>query len=104
MSGPAVLAPGARAEFLRALRRIDGENPAAARRLLEAVDTAARRIGERPLLGRVELSIAPPRFRFWSLPAFSMLLAYDTQPDPVQILRVVHTAQDLPNLLKELGS
>ena len=102
MSGPASFAPKARAEFLQHLRRIDDESPVAARRLQEAVDMAARRIGERPLLGRVELSLARPRFRFWSLPAYSLVLAYDAEWDPVQILRVVHTAQDLPKLLQEL--
>lgn len=104
MSGPALLAPKARAEFLDALRRIGRENPAAAQRLRDAVDTAARRLGAWPQLGRTELSLARPQFRFWSLPAFSMLLVYDTQADPILILRMLHTAQDLPKLLKDLGS
>ena len=104
MNGPAVLAPQAEAEFLDLLRRIDGENPAAARRLRDMVEAASRRIGERPLLGRMEPALARPRYRFWSLPTFSLLVAYDAEAEPVQILRIVHTARNLPNVLRHLGS
>ena len=68
------------------------------------MDDAARRLGARPFLGRVEPHLASPRYRFWSLPAFSLLIAYDPEDDPVQVLRIVHTAQDLPRALKELRS
>ena len=55
-------------------------------------------------MGRVEPFLACPPYRFWSLPVFSLLIAYDPEEDPVQILRIVHTAQDLPNVLKDLRS
>ena len=78
--------------------------PRAACRLRDLVDAAAERIGARPLLGRVEPALARPQYRFWSLPAFSMLLVYDATTDPVQNLRIVHTARDLPKVLRHLGS
>ena len=66
--------------------------------------TTAERIGQRPLLGRVDPRLAAPRFRFWSLSAFSLLIVYNATTDPVRIVRIVHTAQDLPKALKELRS
>ena len=68
------------------------------------VVTIARRIGQRPLLGRIEPRLAQPRFRVWSLPSFSLLVVYNATTDPVRIVRIVHTAQDLPKVLKDLRS
>ncbi|MBV8912144.1 MAG: type II toxin-antitoxin system RelE/ParE family toxin [Acetobacteraceae bacterium] len=104
MSGPAVLAPRAEQELYEALRYVGRENPAAARRLRDQVEAASKRIGARPLIGRLEPSLARPQYRFWSLTAFSLLLVYDAEADPVEILRIVHTARDLPKALKHLSS
>jgi plasmid stabilization system protein ParE len=104
MSGPAVLAPRARQELRAAVRWIGTDNLTAARSLGAAVDKAARLIGTRPQAGRTRLELAPDRYRFWSLPAFSILLVYDTETDPIEILRIVHTARDLPKALADLRS
>ena len=45
---------------------------------------------------------APPPYRFWSLTRFGYVLVYDPQPDPVAILRFVHTKRDLPRVLADL--
>ena len=102
MTDRAVLAPQAEAEFREILARIHAEYPAAARRLRQHVDDATRRLGARPFLGRVEPKLARPRFRFWSLRAFSLLLVYNATTDPVRIVRIVHTARDFPTVLKDL--
>ena len=102
MTERAVLAPEAEAELRKIVTRIHDQHPEAARRLRQLVDVAARRIGARPLLGRVDPRLAAPRFRFWSLSAFSLLIVYNGTTDPVRIVRIVHTAQDLPKALKEL--
>ena len=104
MTARAVLTPLAETELREAVRRIALDNPQAAQRLRGLVDAAAVRIGERPLLGRIEPALARPRYRFWSLPAFSLLLVYNAEVDPVRIIRIVHTARDLPKVLKHLGS
>ena len=102
MSGPAVLGPIARQELRRLLDRFD--DPVPAQRLRDLVLATARRIGERPLLGRVEPRLARPQFRFWSLPAYSLLVVYNAEADPVRVVRIVHTAQDLPRALRDLRS
>jgi len=86
-----------------AVRRIASENSDAARRLRNAVAAAAELIGTRPLMGRVRIDLAPDRYRFWSLTAFSLLVVYDATTNLVEILRIVHTARDLPPLLADLS-
>ena len=101
MSRPAVLAPEARQDLRRILDRFD--DPVPARRLRDlVVVTTARRIGQRPLLGRVEPRLVQSRFRVWSVPSFSLLVVYNATTDPVRIVRIVHTAQDLPKVLESL--
>jgi toxin ParE1/3/4 len=80
------------------------EHAAAAQRLRDAVALAARRIGERPLLGRHEPSLADARYRFWSVAGFPYLIVYRPDLSPPSIVRFVHTARDLPKALADLGS
>jgi toxin ParE1/3/4 len=82
----------------------DMEHAAAAQRLRDAVALAARRIGERPLLGRHEPSLADARYRFWSVAGFPYLIVYRPDLSPPSIVRFVHTARDLPKALADLGS
>jgi toxin ParE1/3/4 len=74
----------------------------AARALSDAVLEAARRLGASPALGSWRAYL-PPRYRVWSLTRFGYVIVYDATTDPVQILRIVHAARDLPRLLAHLG-
>lgn len=73
----------------------------AARGLNDAVELAARRLGANPRLGSVRPYV-PERFRAWPLTRYGYLLVYDAGTDPVQILRIVHMARDLPRVLADL--
>jgi hypothetical protein len=53
-----------------------------ARELRVAIDVAVRRLGERPMLGRVQL-----------------VLVYDPTTVPARVLRMLHIARDLPAAL-----
>jgi toxin ParE1/3/4 len=102
MSRPAVLAPAARLEFQQAARWLARRNPDAARNLRQAVAEAARLLGDRPFAGRHQPELVGPHYRLWSLSSFSYVLVYDPRPVPPQILRLLHTARDLPPLLADL--
>ena len=101
MSRPAILVPRARAELREALRTIGRGNMSAARAMNDAVELAARRLGENPALGHVR-PFVPAHYRFCSLTRFAYLLVYDSTTDPVRIVRLAHTARDLPRLLADL--
>ena len=95
--------PRAERDLQAAARWIAGDNPASAEALLRAVLTAARRLRERPGLGRIREDLASRRYRFWSLTGFRYVIVYDTEADPPHVVRVVHTAQDLPRVLRDIG-
>jgi plasmid stabilization system protein ParE len=96
--------PRALRELRAASVYIARDNRPAAEALLVAALKAAQMLADRPQMGHVRPAFAPTRYRFWSLTAFAYLLVYDTETTPIQILRVVHTARDLPKALADLGS
>ena len=94
--------PRALRELRAAAVYIARDNPSAAEALLDAALRAARTLADHPEMGRLRPALAPARYRFWSLTAFSHVLVYDTATTPIQVLRVVHTARDLPAVLADL--
>jgi len=94
--------PRALRELRAAAVYIARDNPLAAQALLDAALRAARTLADHPEMGRLRPALTPPRYRFWSLTAFSYVLVYDPARTPIQVLRVVHTARDLPTALADL--
>ena len=97
----AVLAPAARRDLLVAARWIAGDNPRAALALKSAVVRAARRIGKHPAIGVARPDLADPPVRFLTLTGFPYVMVYDVDQRPPLVLRVLHAARDLPELLRE---
>lgn len=75
---------------------------AVAERLLTAVLEAAKRLVQRPLLGRVRLELLPDSFRFWSIPRQNLLLVYRVDGSRISVLRVLSTLRDLQPLLDDM--
>ena len=94
--------PRARRELREAAKWIAAENPDAAETLLLTALGSAKRITRKPALARVELRLAPARYRFWSLRGFPYLLVFDTENVPPVVARFVHQARDLPATLEDL--
>jgi toxin ParE1/3/4 len=97
---PARFTARAQREFLEALRQV--EHASAAERLRRSVEDMARWLGQHPLMGRLEPTLADARYRFCSIPGFPYLLVYRPGTSPPSIVRFVHTARDLPALLVRL--
>lgn len=96
------VAPRARRDLLAAAHWISQDNPQAAQTLRDAVLAAAQRIGDHPDIGvlRPELADTPHRFLF--LTGFPYVLVYNAASTPPLILRLLHGARDLPELLNDL--
>lgn len=77
---------------------------ALAERLLSAALDAAALLSSRPLMGRQRLGLLPEPYRFWSIASFPYLLVYDASHSPPRVIRMLHTARDLPKLLTDLDS
>ena len=73
-----------------------------ARNMARATLEAARRIAERPLIGRLRPDLLPAPFRFWPVRRFPFQLVYDAGLTPPPVLRVLHTARDFSRLLMDL--
>ncbi|HIJ83965.1 MAG: uncharacterized protein HW380_1362 [Magnetococcales bacterium] len=99
---PAQLSPQARRDVLDATRWIMGDNPSVVRAFHAAIDKATILLGEHPRAGRERLELIPAPARFLSLTGFPYILIYDSTPTPPLILRVLHGARDLPELLDDL--
>lgn len=99
MNQPALVTPAARRDLREAVTWIARDNPAAARRLRDALVSAAHRIGANPLVGAPRPRLADPHFRFLILPGFRYVAIYTAARTPPRIVRVLHMARDLPALL-----
>ena len=98
----AALSPLAERDLLGAVRWIAKDNPAAARGLRRAVVAVSRRIGEYPELGAIRLELASERHRFVVLTGFPHVVVYNSKRRPPMIVRILHGARDLPELLRDL--
>jgi toxin ParE1/3/4 len=96
----AVLSPAARRDLLAAVSWIAKDNPAAARALRVSIAKAAERIAEHPRTGveRHELAEAP--YRFLILTGFPYVVVYNAERRPPLIVRILHGARDLPEVLR----
>ena len=77
-------------------RYIAKDNPSAADKLLDAIDAAFRRLALNPRIGRARPDFAP-RLRY--LPVGNYLIFYCEVPGGIEIVRVLHGARYLPDLL-----
>jgi toxin ParE1/3/4 len=101
--GDAILSAQARADLLEAVAWIAQDNPPAAQGLRAAVLRAARSLGEHPQLGRQRPELAPETVRFLVLRGLPYVIVYRADATPPRILRVLHGARDLPELLRDVG-
>ena len=84
------------------MRWILQDNPTAARALRDAVSAALAKVGQFPSLGFVRPDLADAPIRFHVLHGFPYVLVYDADAQPPLVLRVLHAARDLPELLQDV--
>jgi toxin ParE1/3/4 len=85
--------------LLDATRWIRNDNPTAAQGLHDAVQQAAVRIAQFPEIGRLRPDVTTLGLRLLPLTGFPYVIVYDARPKPPVIVRVLHGARDLPDLL-----
>jgi toxin ParE1/3/4 len=96
----AQFAPRARRDLVAAVRWIAKDNPAAAKALRDSVARAAENIFAHPEIGQLRPEFANPPYRFLSLTGFPYLVVYTPERNPPLILRILHAARDVPELLQ----
>ena len=97
----AVLSPAAERDILEIVDWIAGDNPVAARGFRVALDKLANAFGAHPQMGSVRPHLVSPPIRLLPMRGFPYVVVYTPDRHPPLILRVLHGARDLPELLRE---
>lgn len=92
----------AQADLADAARWIAADSPTAARRLRRAVLALTQHLGDHPLAGTRRPELADDPFRFTVVRGFPYVVVYNSALRPPLIMRLLHGARDLPEVLKDL--
>lgn len=94
-----LLTTAAKADLIEIFDYIRPDSPKAARRVLERIREAMRRLADNPWMGHVREELADTSLRFWSV--YSYLIVYRPRSKPLEIIRVLHGARDVRRLLDQ---
>jgi plasmid stabilization system protein ParE len=92
--------PQAVSDLLEIWTFIARDNLEAADRVEEAIFRACDLLADAPLAGRVRKDLTPLPVRFWVVQPYSKyMIVYDPEKKPLQIIRILHGARNLPSIL-----
>ena len=92
------LAPEAARDIRDIWAHIAKDNIPAARRVRLLILDACRRLADHPGMGHSRSDLTEIPVLFW--PVGSYLIIYNPARQPIEIVRVVHAARDVPRLLE----
>jgi len=83
-------------DLLDVVRRIRPHNPTAAVRFVEAFKSSVEFLSRMPEIGRARPDLGTPETHSWRVKGFQKyLIFYESLPDRVRLLRVLHGSRDL---------
>lgn len=92
-----ILAPEARDDLDEIIDYIARDSPQAARRVIEKIRVAIRRLAEMPRMGHLREDLTDEPLRFW--PVYSYLIIYRPERNPLEVVRILHGASDVKSIL-----
>ena len=96
---PYLLTNPARTDLLTIIDFIATRNPNAAESLLDEFHQAFDRLAQHPDIGHLRSDLTAKPFRFW--PVQSYLVIYNSDANPIQILRLLSGYRDVAQLLRQ---
>ena len=96
-----VLTPAAQADLLDIFDYISQDSSDAAHRVIAEIRAAMRKLADMPEMGHFRRDLATEPLRFW--PVYSYLIIYRPEAKPLQVVRVLHGARDVRQILEEIG-
>ncbi len=78
---------------------LSGQSREAASRVLAEVREAMRRLAKMPDIGHLREDLADEPLCFWTV--YSYLIVYRPETKPLQVIRVLHGAQDVRAILDD---
>ncbi|MEQ9490819.1 MAG: type II toxin-antitoxin system RelE/ParE family toxin [Alphaproteobacteria bacterium] len=97
---PPALSPAARADYFEILDWLINNNQQAAQSFQDAFQSSGMMIVDHPKIGVEKPSIIASPVRLLMMQGFPYVVLYDPDPTPPLILRILHGARDLPDLLR----
>ena len=94
---PFVLTPRAEQDVGDIWDYIANDSIEAADRVLSALEETMRRLAKNPGIGHMREELADRRHRFFLV--YSYLIVYRFETQPLQVIRVLHAARDVQNIL-----
>jgi plasmid stabilization system protein ParE len=80
---------------------IAGDDLDAANRVDEAIHAACGFLADTPLAGRIREDLTALPLRFWLVqPYRNYWIVYNPETKPLQVIRIIHAARDVPPLLR----
>lgn len=92
-----VLTPAAIQDLQTIRSFIASDNPEAARRVLKTLRSAIRKLTKHPGTGHTRQDLADPKHSF--LLVYSYFIVYRAGTNPLQVIRILHSARDVQALL-----
>jgi plasmid stabilization system protein ParE len=93
--------PQATDDLFEIWKYIANDNLEAANRVDQAVQAACEFLAAAPLAGRVREDLTALPLRLWLVPPYrNYWIVYDPNTSPLQIIRILHAARDIPSILK----
>jgi antitoxin ParD1/3/4 len=93
--------PQAADDLVEIWRSIAQDNSEPAGRVEAAVFRACDLIAKSRLAGQTRRNVTPLPVRFWVVhPYPNYVIVYNPDTDPMQIIRILHGARDLPSILR----
>jgi plasmid stabilization system protein ParE len=94
--------PEAAADLFEIWSYIASDNAEAADRVETAIYDACSFIAHAPLSGQVRKNLTSRSVRFWTVRQFpSYILVYRPDTQPLQVIRILHSKQNIQRLLNE---
>ena len=75
------------------------DNLDAADRVVAAIDDAMRPLAQHPWIVHARTGVSDSRYRFWRV--YSYLIAYRASDTELTVVRIVHGARDIRNILNQ---
>ena len=92
-----VLTPAAEGDLLKILDYLEGDNPGAILKVVDALADAMQLLADNPGIGHLRPDLTRQDVRFWSV--YKYLVIYRPDTKPLEIIRVLHGSRDVKRLL-----
>ena len=80
---------------------IAGDDLDAANRVEEAIHVACASLADAPLAGRIREDLTALPLRFWLVqPYRNYWIVYNPETKPLQVIRIIYAARNIPQILK----